>query len=203
MKRIILIRHGETVWNKEKRIMGWADIPLNETGREQARKVGSTLKAIYDIEVIYSSDLSRTMETARIIKDIACPDAEIKSKKAFREMNPGVFSGVKYYEIPPEMDIMKLPYEKAIDLKREGGETLKEFNDRVTTAFAKLIEKLPEVSLISTHSGVVSSIIGKIKGYNPLESLLNINPKNCAFHYLIFDETSGKIEIAKENQPVY
>lgn len=203
MKKIILIRHGETAWNRERKIMGWVDIPLNEKGRAQAKQVGAALKELYNIESIYSSDLSRTVETAEIIKGIACPKARIEAIRDLREMNPGIFSGYKYHEFPPEMDIMKLSYEDAIDLRRTGGETLREFNTRVTIAFNKVLKTATEVSLISTHSGVVSTIIGNIKGYNPLESLLKINPKNCAFHLIDLNEENGEIRIENENLLVY
>ena len=64
--RIILVRHGETDWNKEGRFQGQIDIPLNETGKNQAQKASNFLKSI-DFNKAYSSSMSRPLETAKII----------------------------------------------------------------------------------------------------------------------------------------
>lgn len=69
MTRIILIRHGETEWNRTLRIQGSTDIPLNDTGRAQARDAAAALRAVIDAATVRlaASDLSRARETAEII----------------------------------------------------------------------------------------------------------------------------------------
>ncbi len=72
MTTVTLVRHGETDWNRERRIQGSTDIPLNDTGRDQARAVGSLLRDRFaDAQrvVVAASDLSRAHETAAIIAD--------------------------------------------------------------------------------------------------------------------------------------
>ena len=64
MAKVILVRHGETDWNKNARFQGQTDVPLSETGKEQAEKVGQRL-AGEKISAIYSSDLSRAFEIGR------------------------------------------------------------------------------------------------------------------------------------------
>jgi len=70
---LILVRHGETAWNRERRIQGVTDIPLNDAGREQARDAAAALAAILPADaplVIVSSDLSRARETASVIGSV-------------------------------------------------------------------------------------------------------------------------------------
>ena len=61
--RIVVLRHGETAWNDEGRMQGWAPVPLNETGREQATAAGRHLADEYEFDAVYASDLERTRET--------------------------------------------------------------------------------------------------------------------------------------------
>ena len=72
--RLLIIRHGETAWNAERRIQGHTDIPLNDTGRQQARALAEALTDS-PIHAVYSSDLQRAEETGRIIA--ASHDAKV------------------------------------------------------------------------------------------------------------------------------
>lgn len=69
MTQLILVRHGETDWNRDRRIQGATDIPLNDTGRAQARETGAALRGAAGEPIVVSSDLSRARETAQIIAD--------------------------------------------------------------------------------------------------------------------------------------
>ena len=91
------MRHGQTDWNVKHRSQGWNDIPLNETGVEQAKNTASKLEGI-DIETIYSSDLKRAKKTADIIS--AKLDLPVHYTKRLREMNFGKAEGVKKTDLP-------------------------------------------------------------------------------------------------------
>jgi 2,3-bisphosphoglycerate-dependent phosphoglycerate mutase len=70
MKKLVLIRHGESVWNKENRFTGWTDVDLSEKGREEAREGGRVLKAEgYTFDVAYTSVLKRAIRTLWIVLD--------------------------------------------------------------------------------------------------------------------------------------
>ena len=95
MTTILLARHGETDWNRERRFQGHADPPLNETGREQARTLAAEL-AGEELDAVYTSDLARANETAKIIASrLGVPvvvDAEL------REIDVGEWQGLTWPE---------------------------------------------------------------------------------------------------------
>lgn len=94
--RVYLIRHGETDWNTSVRWQGLLPVDLNDTGREQARKLAGVLRAEV-IEAIYTSDLSRAEETARIVGEVLdiLPSLDVR----LRELDIGVFQGLTVDEI--------------------------------------------------------------------------------------------------------
>jgi len=94
---LTLIRHGETDWNLERRIQGSTDIPLNDTGRAQARAAAEELAAEFDrrgvTPIVVSSDLQRAHETARIIAAVLDADAPILYPE-LRERRYGAAEGM-------------------------------------------------------------------------------------------------------------
>jgi probable phosphoglycerate mutase len=97
---LTLIRHGETDWNRDRRIQGATDIPLNDSGREQARATAAALRERLDAGLpvtIVSSDLARARETAQIIADelgIAAP----RTYRGLRERSYGEAEGLAVAE---------------------------------------------------------------------------------------------------------
>ena len=92
--RLILIRHGETAWNREKKVQGVSDISLNETGVRQAHRLALSLKD-EKINAIYTSPLKRAYDTARIIGQFH--GASIYVESGLMEMNPGDFEGLRAF----------------------------------------------------------------------------------------------------------
>ena len=96
MRRILLARHGETAWNALGKLQGATDIPLNATGRDQARALATVL-ADAGISTVWTSDLSRARETGEVIAGVlglAAPRVE----PALRERQFGVFEGLTRHE---------------------------------------------------------------------------------------------------------
>src|SRR5262245_16911070 len=96
--RLLLVRHGETVWNQGNRWQGQADVPLSESGRIQARRLAERLLAEgRQVRAIYTSDLSRAVHTAEILGEVLGipPLPEI----GWREMNIGTWSGLTTAEV--------------------------------------------------------------------------------------------------------
>lgn len=93
---LILVRHGQTAWNKAQRFQGQSNVPLDDTGLAQAGRVAQRLASI-NLEAIYSSDLTRARQTAQqIANQRACP---IYVDERLRELNFGRWEGMCYAEI--------------------------------------------------------------------------------------------------------
>jgi broad specificity phosphatase PhoE len=94
---LLLVRHGETDWNRDGRWQGHSDTPLNDAGREQARELAAELG---DVDVMYSSDLARARETAEILAE---PNGlEVQLDPRLRERSFGAWEGMTAAEIEVE-----------------------------------------------------------------------------------------------------
>jgi broad specificity phosphatase PhoE len=138
-----LVRHTETEWNKQKRMQGWGDSPLTEEGRAVAHLLGETLKE-KNITKIFTSDLGRCMETAKLINEHV--NAKIIPSQDLREQNYGDMTGH-----PTEM---RQQYARNPDLSPSEGESFHHMQKRVL----HFIEKIDDHCLIVTH-GDCSRII--------------------------------------------
>ena len=150
MTTILLARHGETDWNREGRFQGWADPPLNATGRAQAVDLAVALMA-EELAGVYSSPLRRAYETAEVVA--ASRGLEPVTVDALREVDVGSWSGLSRAEIEqrfPEQYARWLDYGQGW----EDGETYEQMVDRVVGALQELAEARDgERILAVTHGG--------------------------------------------------
>ena len=150
MTTILLARHGETDWNREGRFQGWADPPLNATGRAQAVDLSVQLMA-EELAAVYSSPLRRAYETAEVVA--ASRGLEPVTVDALREVDVGSWSGLSRAEIEqrfPEQYARWLDYGQGW----EDGETYEQMVDRVVGALQELAEARDgERILAVTHGG--------------------------------------------------
>ncbi|MCX7857612.1 MAG: histidine phosphatase family protein [Deltaproteobacteria bacterium] len=159
--KIFVIRHGETEWNREEIFRGKRDIPLNENGRDQAKKTAIFL-APFRINRIYSSPLVRAKETASIIGESHSVPVEIAEE--FSDMNFGTWEGLSLREVqdlyPEEFNKWK---NNPQGWKVEGAETLKDVRRRVFKGLKKLIKNAQDNDKIAlvTHR-VICKIIAMI-----------------------------------------
>lgn len=159
--RFLLVRHGETVWNAEKRFGGHADVPLNETGLEQAEKTAGRLQN-ENISKAFCSDLMRARITAQEIMKFH--DIPLVERTDLREMNFGSWEGLTYKDIVEQYpEQSKAWIEDGINTSGPGGESLKNFYDRIGQVFQGLkgIASEEDTILIVAHSGVVQSILSR------------------------------------------
>jgi broad specificity phosphatase PhoE len=163
MTTLILVRHGETDWNRDGRWQGQADAPLNEYGRDQARALADELTG-EQVAVVYASDLSRARETAEIIARRLSRPLEVDPR--LREVHVGGWSGLTMDEIDSRYpdDVARW---RAGDPEHtfDGGETYAEMGERVVTAVEEIAERYPgERVVVVLHGGPIRSVLAHAAG---------------------------------------
>ena len=157
---ILLARHGETDWNREGRWQGWADAPLNQNGRAQARELAEQLRST-PFDAVYSSDLSRARETAEIV---AAPHGvDVVRDAGLREIDVGSWSGLTRAELA----------ERFPTGDRPDGETRDQHRERVHAAVQRIARaNLGRRILIVTHGGTMRALRGQV-GDGPHHPIAN------------------------------
>ncbi|MEW6300878.1 MAG: histidine phosphatase family protein [Thermodesulfobacteriota bacterium] len=162
--RVLLVRHGETVWNQENRWQGHADVPLSEVGREQARRLARRLRAEgRRVRAIYASDLQRALQTAEILGEALSvpPIPEV----GWREMDIGTWSGLTTAEVVARYAAEWERLRAGEDLPRGGGETFAQFQGRIVRCVRHLIDRhAGEQVVVVTHGGAVRALLLHCRG---------------------------------------
>jgi 2,3-bisphosphoglycerate-dependent phosphoglycerate mutase len=157
--RLLLVRHGETVWNQENRWQGQADVPLSEAGQKQALQLARRLCAERrPVHAIYASDLARAWRTSEILGEAlgVTPIPE----SGWREMNIGVWSGLTSAEVIARHAADWERLRAGEDLPRGGGETFAQFQGRILESVTQLSARhRGEQVVIVTHGGAVRAFL--------------------------------------------
>jgi len=164
MTRLLLIRHGETSWNRDRRWQGHADVPLSAEGLAQAARLADHLKTQgSSIGVIYSSDLRRAHDTAR--KLAAVLTAELVVDPAWREIEVGQWTGLSRDEIKERFAEEWGRIAAGEDLPRGGGETFSAFSLRIIAALDRLRRRHGgQTVAVVTHGGVIRTALLHVLG---------------------------------------
>ncbi len=158
MTKIYLIRHGETVWNTEYRAQGSRDIKLSEEGIKQAELLSNRLKK-HSIDHIFSSDLSRAFQTAKILgSKLGLP---IETIPEFREMSFGEWEGLTMAEIENTFsDHYRIWRSKPHEATIPKGEMLLEVQKRGLLALNLLTENYKNQTIaIVSHGTIIKAIL--------------------------------------------
>ena len=152
--RIIAVRHGETAWNVDTRIQGHIDIPLNDTGRWQARQLARAL-ANEPIAAIYASDLQRAHATAQAVADAT--GAPLVADPGLRERSFGELQGRTFVQIEADLPEQALRWRKRDpDFAPEGGESLTALRERIAATTHRLAaQHMGGLVLLVAHGGVL------------------------------------------------
>lgn len=164
--QIYLFRHGQTDWNAQGRFQGHTDVPLNDTGRAQARELAEKLHKAA-LEAILSSDLSRARETADIVAArLAVP---VRSDPGLREAFLGEAQGMTYDEIRVRFgeDLTsrwRSDHPTDADVSYPGGEKASEVVRRSFDAIQRFLEPGDYSRVgVSTHGGVIRRVMQSLR----------------------------------------
>jgi broad specificity phosphatase PhoE len=176
----LLVRHGETDWNRERRFQGHADRALNELGREQARELAAEL-AGDGIHAVYASPLRRAAETAAILA--ASLGLEVGFDARLMEIDVGSWSGLTRDEIERRFPDAWERW-RAGDRGWDGGETYDELAVRVLAALHDIAVSHPdETVLVVGHGGTVRSMLAHAARTSIVELRRAVAPAaNCSVH---------------------
>lgn len=185
MTRFFLVRHGETEWNKIRRIQGVSDIPLNDTGRAQAASLGNILAA-HTFDLIVSSPLSRALETATIIagrlgmpQPLIIPDL-IERNYGEAEGSNGRDLDSRY---PPGTEV-------------PGRESREAVTERAIRVLQDLAITHPEADILAVaHGGVIRSVVEYAA-----PGLHDEPITNCSVHS--FHHVAGSLELVAFDDPM-
>jgi probable phosphoglycerate mutase len=190
---IILIRHGETAWNAERRLQGHLDIPLNAEGERQAALLAEAL-APESIDLVVASDLQRARQTAQAVA--ATRKLSVHVEPGLRERCYGGFEGLLYSEIeqrfPAEFAAWQArDVDAVLPSGKNCGETFRDFYTRSTDAILALASAHPGRTLaLVAHGGVLECAYRMALGL-PLETPRDFKVFNASINRFRFE--GGKL----------
>ena len=188
---IVLVRHGETDWNRERRFQGLADTSLNGAGRAQAAELADALRG-EGLHVVYTSPLRRASETARIVAERL--DLELRELDALREIDVGDWEGLTIEEVRS-----RVPESVDADSRSgwPGGESHEELSARVLPALIGLQPLHPGQRVLGvTHAGPIRAALAAAMRLSVDESRARVGPlENCAaFRFAIRDGNLERVD---------
>ena len=172
MSNLILIRHGQSVWNAANRFTGWTDVELSEVGVSEAEEAGRSLSS-RRIDVVHTSDLIRAQRTAEIIMSLNEASEGYSTRFDWRlnERNYGSLQGLNKAETAEKFGAEQVHiWRRSFDVAPPDGESLEMTAERTIPYFEE--EILPDLQagkgvLVSAHGNSLRSIVMHIEGISP------------------------------------
>ncbi len=186
---IYLIRHGQTDWNRDHRIMGTGPIPLNENGRGMVADLGRALKA-KGISVVYTSTVARALESARILA--AEWGAELREEPRLNESPFEAWIGKTYHELAGDENF-KLYFDAPTRARFSNGEGMADIQRRALEAVAHIVGEVGTGRAAAvSHSDVIKPVLAHYLGMD-LDSIHRLSIANASSSLVDFKETPPRI----------
>jgi 2,3-bisphosphoglycerate-dependent phosphoglycerate mutase len=165
MPKLILVRHGQSLWNLEDRFTGWVDVPLTEQGREEAKRAGDHLRHT-DIHVAYTSALTRAQETLRIIMETIPLQVPVIRDQALNERHYGDLQGLNKADTAKRFGADQVHiWRRSYDVPPPNGESLEMTAARTLPFFDRCIMgdiRQGKNVLVVAHGNSNRSIVMKL-----------------------------------------
>ncbi|SOD74736.1 probable phosphoglycerate mutase [Jatrophihabitans sp. GAS493] len=195
MLRVLLLRHGRTAWNAQRRFQGQADPPLDDVGRAQAYEVAG-LVAAFEPKLIISSDAQRASQTAAPIGEVT--GLSVQADARLRERSLGHWEGLSREEVQERYPDEFADWLAGRDVSRRGGESRAE----VAMRARELFDELPDLETIVlvTHSATAMALCSDILGMS--QKLHVLGPlANCHWSELRFEEEHWRLRAHNVGSP--
>ena len=196
-----LLRHGQTVWNSQKRVQGHGNSPLTETGKRETTAWAACL-AGQDWQHILCSDLGRVQETVRLLN--AFLNLPVTVDARLREQDWGDWEGMKVADVYRDCaEELAVQSGKGWDFRPPGGESRREVRDRAFSALAAARATVSaERILVVCHLGVIKCLVYTVAGRRFLADETTLLEKE-AMHHLYYRESGyhlGPLNITLKDQ---
>jgi len=175
MSLLILVRHGQSVWNAENRFTGWVDAPLTDLGREEAAAGGQRLaEAGVHVDRAFTSTLTRAIETGRIILD-GMGQADLEQERAWQlnERFYGALTGRDKAQTAEEFGVEQVKiWRRSYDTPPPGGESLKDTTARTLPYFRDVVlAACREVGtvFVAAHGNSLRAVVKELDGLSDAE----------------------------------
>ncbi len=160
LRRLVMLRHGETVGNSSVRFHGAADLPLSDAGREQLRAAARGLRQEF-FDLVVASPLRRSWEGAALVAG----GAPVRIEDGLREIDFGRWEGLTAEEIERRDPVLYREWRaRKPGFEYPGGEPRAEFRNRVGRAFERIEASGAESVLLVAHKGVIRTLAEKLTG---------------------------------------
>lgn len=196
MTRFILVRHGQTEWNRVERFRGRADVPLNDVGLAQAAATGRRVVAEWRPTAVYTSPLSRAVATAEAI---AAPlGLPVVPLEGLTDIHYGEWQGLTPEEARARWpDLVHAWYTAPATVKIPGGESLAELRERAMAAIRELATRHPGQTIaVVSHTVVNRVILLAVLGLGN-ERFWRLRQDNCAIN--VFEAEDGDFALVTMN----
>lgn len=193
MTRLLLLRHGETVWNRERIVQGISDeVGLNELGIKQAELLARRLREEEGIKYLYSSPLLRARETAQKIEDILGLPCNLHP--GLQEIALGDWEGQPFDELKKQVpDLITSWLTNPGKTRVPNGENMEKFYQRIVGAMKDIAASHPQGTVaVVSHGGAISVYISHVLGLDP-NNIWRMKIDNTSINEVIYSDGSLRL----------
>ena len=207
MKKLILVRHGQSLWNLEKRFTGWVDVDLTDNGKLEAKKSGELIKKEQlNIDLYYCSFQLRAKNTLKIIQDELNDHKEVKEAWQLNERHYGALTGLNKDEMKIKLGEEKVhQFRRSWDLRPDPLEKTNPFHPLNIETYKEIpADKIPDTeSLKDTYVRVIEFYKNEIENNKDKNILISAHGNSiralCKYLFILDNTQISKLEIPTGN----